>query len=398
MNNRVKLALAVAATAAMLTTTGVVVYSSPTYAQSQKVATVKEAKVIIDGKQLTPKQPAIVQNGNTLVPMRDIFEVLGAKLDWNKDTQTVTATKDKTTISIKLGAKTATVNGNIVTLAAPARILNGSTLVPLRFVSEALGANVKWDAVTYTASITSDSNGGKAVTPPQTQQTVQGVYSKLVPQKDQTLTQIKVKHGKHGYAVANQTEYDFVMKKVNDSLQGIDHSKFNFSDTVMVKNYMDYLTGKDKPENYQKGSREYNRLKGAEKRIEQMRSYALSDKEIIKAVNVGNIASGLAQGKTDPGNGLPTSAYDSLGRNLSDCDSDAQVLSATFDAAGYNTAIISRPDHADFLVELGGKWYTYGSAQFTPYTSDYAKDGYKVTTQSTTGKAVTYHDTGKVSP
>ncbi|WP_342543832.1 copper amine oxidase N-terminal domain-containing protein [Lysinibacillus sp. FSL K6-4013] len=92
-------------------------------------------------------------DNRTLVPLRSIFEELGATVIWNQNTKTISATKDTTNISLKLGTKTAVINGQAVSIDVPAQIRNGTTLLPLRFISEALGANVKWDNKTLTATI-----------------------------------------------------------------------------------------------------------------------------------------------------------------------------------------------------------------------------------------------------
>jgi hypothetical protein len=126
--------------------------------------------VLLDGQPQSFEQSAVFKDGSTLVPLRGIFEKLGAKVDWDNDTRTVTATKGDIAIKLKVGANFAYVNGRSVTLAAKAEIINGSTMVPLRFVSEALGAEVKWDNDTTTAIITS---AGGSVTAP-TQQTDAG--------------------------------------------------------------------------------------------------------------------------------------------------------------------------------------------------------------------------------
>lgn len=111
--------------------------------------------VYIDGKQQSYNQPPVLQNGSTLVPLRGIFESLGAKVDWNGSTQTVTAVKDSTTVILKIGSKTPTVNGQTKPISTPAQILNSSTMVPLRFVSEALGSDVNWNGTTRTIAIIS---------------------------------------------------------------------------------------------------------------------------------------------------------------------------------------------------------------------------------------------------
>lgn len=101
--------------------------------------------VILNGKVLNFEQPPVIEDGTTLVPMIAIFEAMGASVDWNNDTKTVTSVKGNTTVSITLNNSTATVNGKTITLAVPGKLINGSTMVPLRFVSESLGAEVNWD-------------------------------------------------------------------------------------------------------------------------------------------------------------------------------------------------------------------------------------------------------------
>ncbi|WP_134684466.1 copper amine oxidase N-terminal domain-containing protein [Brevibacillus migulae] len=111
--------------------------------------------IFIDGQlQVFPKPPVEV-NGRTLVPLRAIFEALGAKVEWDEATQTVTATKDNNTIKLTIGSKVAYKNGEKIFLDVPAQLYNGdTTMVPIRFVSEALGAKVGWDAYSNAVIIT----------------------------------------------------------------------------------------------------------------------------------------------------------------------------------------------------------------------------------------------------
>ena len=110
-------------------------------------------KVILDNNYLTFDVPPQIESGRTLVPLRAIFEALGATVEWDASTQTVTATKDGTTVKLQIGSKIAYKNGSPVPLDIPGKIHNGRTLVPLRFVSEAMGASVEWKADTQTVVI-----------------------------------------------------------------------------------------------------------------------------------------------------------------------------------------------------------------------------------------------------
>ena len=114
-----------------------------------------DIRVTVDGQTLSFDVAPVNENGRVMVPMRAIFEALGAEIQWNGATNTIDATKDSTTILLTLGKQTATVNGKSVSLAAPAKLINGRTFVPLRFVAEALGCEVNWDAETKLISITS---------------------------------------------------------------------------------------------------------------------------------------------------------------------------------------------------------------------------------------------------
>ena len=111
-------------------------------------------RILVDGQVLYPDVPPQIEAGRTLVEMRAVFEALEATLDWNEETRTVTAFKDDLEIILPVDELTATVNGEPYTLDAPARIKNGRTLVPARFVSETLGADVAWDGETRTVTIT----------------------------------------------------------------------------------------------------------------------------------------------------------------------------------------------------------------------------------------------------
>jgi len=98
----------------------------------------------------------ITQNGRVLVPMRQIFEKLGAYVQWNGGSRSIDAQKGTTQIRLVIGDNNATVNGTLRTLEVPAQIANGATMVPLRFVSEALGANVQWSSANRLVAISSD--------------------------------------------------------------------------------------------------------------------------------------------------------------------------------------------------------------------------------------------------
>ena len=112
---------------------------------------------INDEKQWFSHQ-ALIEHGVTLVPLRGIFEELGAEVTWNRENKTIHASKGNIKIALKIGSTTAKVDGNTVTLSVPAQTNNGQTLVPLRFISESLGATVQWNPISQRITITEDLN------------------------------------------------------------------------------------------------------------------------------------------------------------------------------------------------------------------------------------------------
>jgi len=79
-------------------------------------------------------------------------EALGLEVGWDEDTQTVTATKGDVEVKLAVGGQ-AYVNGKLVNLDVPAKIISGRTMVPVRFMSEAMGWHVGWDGDTQTITI-----------------------------------------------------------------------------------------------------------------------------------------------------------------------------------------------------------------------------------------------------
>lgn len=109
--------------------------------------------VEIEGKILGFDTEPIIESNRTLVPLRFIFETLGADVDWGDSTRTAIVQNDETTILFSIDNTNAKVNNANKEMDVPARLVNGKTMVPLRFLSEELGFNVEWDEETRTATI-----------------------------------------------------------------------------------------------------------------------------------------------------------------------------------------------------------------------------------------------------
>lgn len=101
--------------------------------------------VYLNGTELYFGSEPVIKNQTTMVPMRKIFEELGSSVEWNGGTKTVTAIGNGKSVSLTIGSDTAYVNGSEIQLEASPFIQDDTTFVPLRFISENLGAEVKWD-------------------------------------------------------------------------------------------------------------------------------------------------------------------------------------------------------------------------------------------------------------
>lgn len=121
----------------------------PTVASGVSAATQPKSdiKVVYNAKSIVfPDQKPVIKNSRTLVPIRPIAEGLGFKVDWNSKTQTVGIVKASSTVNLVINQKSAKRNGQTINLDTPAQIINGRTMVPVRFIAEALSYQVNWNA------------------------------------------------------------------------------------------------------------------------------------------------------------------------------------------------------------------------------------------------------------
>lgn len=122
------------------------------------VAFAADITVTLDGETVDCESygsPATIVEGRTLVPLRAIFEALGASVEWDNVTRTVTSEKGADVIALTVGSDTFYKNDEPITLDVPAQIINDRTMVPARAIAEAYGVDVQWDAATRTVILTS---------------------------------------------------------------------------------------------------------------------------------------------------------------------------------------------------------------------------------------------------
>jgi hypothetical protein len=114
--------------------------------------------VKVDGKvvKFPNEQPHSVA-GRTLVPLRGIFEAIGAYVEWVPDQRKVSCRKANEEVELHIGERIARKNGAEITIDVAPRIMHGTTMVPLRFIAESLGAKVDFDSGNNIVEITTES-------------------------------------------------------------------------------------------------------------------------------------------------------------------------------------------------------------------------------------------------
>ena len=111
-------------------------------------------RIVVDGQELQPDVPPQIVQDRTLIPIRFVAEALGADVDWEDATKTAIGKKGEVEIKLAIGGA-ALKKGVPTEIDVPAAIIGDRTMVPLRFVSENLGAQVDWDDATRTVTVLS---------------------------------------------------------------------------------------------------------------------------------------------------------------------------------------------------------------------------------------------------
>jgi hypothetical protein len=120
--------------------------------------------VVVNGTPVTFDQPPVERAGRVFVPLRGVFEQLGASVVYANGQ--INATSGRHTISLSLGSTNATVDGRPAVIDSPPFLIGARTLVPLRFISQALGATVTFDGARETVFVSLAAPGPRRMAPP----------------------------------------------------------------------------------------------------------------------------------------------------------------------------------------------------------------------------------------
>lgn len=117
---------------------------------------INSAKVLVDDKEITMNQPIINLRGTTMIPLRSMcVDILNGSVEYNATTRTILVLVGYTQILMQINNNQATVNDKEVTIyGMPPLIVNGSAMVPCRFIGESLGLNVSYNSTTKVITMT----------------------------------------------------------------------------------------------------------------------------------------------------------------------------------------------------------------------------------------------------
>jgi hypothetical protein len=117
-------------------------------------------RITVNGREVSLDQPPVfyrsritVSPAQILIPIRFVVEALGAQVDWRPQTRTARIRRGEYDLRLRVGQEEHLLNGKTIETHVPPRIINGRTMVPIRFVSQSMGGTVNWDSRTRTVAI-----------------------------------------------------------------------------------------------------------------------------------------------------------------------------------------------------------------------------------------------------
>ena len=344
------------------------------------------AQILVNGQELNAV--TVIEKGTTLVPLRAIFQSLGATVDWDNETRTVTAVKGDIILKLQVGSQTAYRNGQPLNLLVPGKVIQGSTMVPLRFVSEALDAKVNWDSsgiITITSP--SQSFDGKVNIVPvkrvvNSDPLYEAILAGLEEVKDSAV-----------FDLDNKYQYD--VKKVEDISKQVleDHPDLSYINFVEVKIKTGPVTRAEIKYDYSFPTEKVKEMiKAVEAKsreiINEVIKPSMSDLEKEKALHdyvVLNTAFDYINYKN---NTIPKESYSAYGvliKGVGVCQGYASAMHKLLNMAGVEAKFItgtgkvenrSEP-HGWNLVKINGQWYHLDTTWDDPAPDRPGKVSYK---------------------
>lgn len=202
------------------------------------------ASIKINDKALeSDMEPQIIE-GRTMVPVRAIFEGVGAEVDWNADTKTVTGKMGNNNVTMVVGEKAMTVNGKKINMDGTVMIIDSRAFAPARYVAEAFGYDVSWNGDTKEVLINDKVESPAAVTTKEAVTTTKETLIETTTEKAEEKTTKKTSEtttAKKAVETTTETTTMSAADIINSSpVQGVSNSVYKLVKndiTIAFKNY-----------------------------------------------------------------------------------------------------------------------------------------------------------------
>lgn len=176
-----------------------------------QVSADENISLTVNGEKAETQVPPTIIDGRTMVPVRDIFEACGAKVNWDANTKTITGEKGNTTVVMQIDSNMLFINEDVTEMDATPVIIDGRTLAPARYVAESFGGIVDWDAENKVVMI--DVTDDEEVTETTTEETTQSTTVTEETTETTTVTETRT------VATTVAEPSDMIVKTVRTDLQ-----------------------------------------------------------------------------------------------------------------------------------------------------------------------------------
>lgn len=176
-----------------------------------QVSADENISLTVNGEKVETQVPPTIIDGRTMVPVRDIFEACGAKVNWDANTKTITGEKGNTTVVMQIDSNMLFINEDVTEMDATPVIIDGRTLAPARYVAESFGGIVDWDAENKVVMI--DVTDDEEVTETTTEETTQSTTVTEETTETTTVTETRT------VATTVAEPSDMIVKTVRTDLQ-----------------------------------------------------------------------------------------------------------------------------------------------------------------------------------
>lgn len=162
--------------------------ASATATNNNGIQIKNNVSITINGETISVYDPILNKSDFLLLPMRALYEAVGASVDWDKETLTASAIRNGKTVDLTIDSMTALIDGEEVAMDVAPFMYKDRTYMPLRFVSENFDGVVNWDEATQSVDITLSD---ETTAPPQEDPYILHINNKRIVMKDQIVTRME---------------------------------------------------------------------------------------------------------------------------------------------------------------------------------------------------------------